>query len=218
MYELSMILRPEGSKPRVETNGKKMESINKTNYTTSVNDDETQRLPISIVSFLRRGEVDFKIDNNEEGYDDHEGVHNFVVDVYTADTYILDDITYILSCAILIELNFHYQTVSVWTPRLRMLPNLDENSYPRKIDTAWKFDDFTDTGSSVIKKKYETDLNRRLITYHKNLDKIVNEEEAKHYEKYLETRKNYPKLAGGSKTKKQKKQRQRKQKSKRKKN
>lgn len=207
MYRLSMIPRRDGDAPRLEPNGALMESINKTNYITSVDNEETRREPISIVSFLRHPSVDFNINNN---------VDNFVVYVSNANTIILDDIRYILSCAILIQLNTHYQYVSDWTPGIQMLQGWSEKTFPRKIDTAWKFYDIL--GSPEIKKSETNDLKLRLKAYHDNLDKIVKKKEAKDYNKYLENRKKYPKPAGGSKTKKQKKQRQRKQKSKRKKN
>jgi hypothetical protein len=215
MYRLSIIPRGEGDTPREELNGNPMESINKTNYITSVDDKETRRDPISIVSFLRHPNVDFNIDNDEGGYDDHKGVHNFVVDVYNADLYILEDIRYIFSCAILIQLNSHYQTVIDWTTRLKMVPDWSENSFPRKIDTAWKFDDIT--GSPEIKKSETDDLKLRLRSYHDNLDAILNEKDKQALDKYQINKLSYPKRNGGSKTKKQKKQRQRKQKSKRKK-
>jgi hypothetical protein len=196
MYGLYITPRFEGD-PEVIINNT---NYNKIRYEYNEN---TQRDPINIVSFLRRSDVNFNIDNN---------VNNFVVDVYNVKTDISDDIRYILSCAILIQLNSHYQKVINWNINLQMVPNWSVKTYPRKINTAWTFPDFPDTGSPEIKKSYTDDLNRRLMQYHENLDIIFNDKEKK------ENRKNYHKPAGGSKTKKQKKQRQRKQKSKRKKN
>jgi len=202
MYRLYITPRFEGHVPEV---------INNTNYNkiTYEYNENTQREPISIVSFLRRHDVKIDINNN---------VNNFVVDVYNVKTNISNDIRYILSCAILIQLNSHYQKVINWTTGLQMVPNWSVDTYPRKIDTAWTFPDFPDTGSPKIKKSYTDDLDRRLMQYHENLDNNIKGREEKNFNEYQENRKNYPKRDGGSKTKKQKKQRQRKQKSKRKKN
>ena len=154
--------------------------INNTNYNTIdyvvKYEKNTQREPISIVSFLRRSDVNFNINDD---------VNKFVDDVYNVKTNISNDITYILSCAILIQLNLHYQNVIDWTINLRMVPNWSEVTYPRKIDTAWTFPDFPDTGSQEIKKSYTNDLNRRLMKYHENLDNIDKKRDENDFIKYL---------------------------------